>query len=96
MNKIMSNRFVKGALNGVKPVIVALILVTACSLFAKQIFFGNNSFALDNFIFDAKPFGLFIILTLYCLQYKKAHKKSLNAIALLGISALLGLIAYIV
>ncbi len=96
MKKIISNKFVKGALNSIKPVIIALILFTTCTLFLKLIFFGNQSFVLNNFKFNAKPFGLFIVLALYCLKYKKTHKKSLNAIALLGISALLGLIAYIV
>ena len=94
MKKFMTNRFVKGALNGVKPIVLALILSTALLLFIKVMFFGGHSLQ-SEFTFDIRSLTLLIILSGYLLIYKKYKKKSLGSIKLLGLSALFGLILFI-
>ena len=93
MNKFMKNRFVQGALNGVKPIVLALILSTALILFIKVIFFNGQSLQ-SEFIFDKKSLVLLIVLTGYLIIYKRIKKKALSPILLLGLSALLGIIVF--
>ncbi len=93
LNKFMSSRYVKGALNGVKPIVVGLILSTALFLFIKIIFFGGNE--LDSeFVFDLKSLTLFFILCILCLAYRKVTQKKINPIGLLILSACLGIIIF--
>ena len=94
MNKFLKNRFVQGALNGVKPIVLSLILSTALLLFVKVIFFNGQSIK-SEFAFDLKSFTLLITLVMFLIVYKKVNKKSLNPIVLLGLSALLGIILFI-
>ena len=93
MKKFMKNRFVQGALAGVKPIVLALILSTALMLFIKVIFFKGNAIQGD-FEFDLRSLTLLIMLAGLLIIYRKTHKKSLGAIKLLGISALLGIIVF--
>lgn len=93
MNKFIKNRFVQGALNGVKPIVLALILSTALLLFVKVIFFGGHSIT-GEFTFDLRSFALLITLVMFLIIYKKINKKSLNPILLLGLSALMGIIIF--
>ena len=93
MNKFLKNRFVQGALKGVKPIVLALILSTAILLFTKVIFFNGNAIKGD-LQFDIKSLTLLIILSSVMIIYKKTQKKSLGAIKLLGLAALLGLIVF--
>ncbi len=95
MKKFITNKYVKGALDGVKPIVLALILSTALTLLLKVIFFKGTSLK-GEFEFDIKSFTLLIILAGIAVIYKKTHKKSLGAIKLLGLSALLGMIVFIV
>ena len=93
MKKFMKNRFVQGALAGVKPIVLALILSTALLLFIKTIFFNGNAIKGD-ISFDIRSLTLLIMLSGLLIIYKKTQKKSLGAIKLLGISALLGIIIF--
>ena len=93
MAKFMKNKYVQGALNGVKPIVLALILSTALVLFIKTIFFRGNSLK-GEIDFDLRSFTLLVTLSGILFIYKKTHKKSLGAIKLLGLSALLGLIIF--
>ena len=93
MKKFMTNKYVKGALNGVKPIVLALILSTALVLFIKVIFFNGNSFK-GELTFDVRSFTLLITLILIEIIHYKTQKKSLGAIKLLGLSALLGIIIF--
>ena len=95
MNKFMKNRFVQGALAGVKPIVLALILSTALLLFIKTIFFNGNAIKGD-MTFDLRSLTLLIVLSGLLIVYRKTHKKSLGAIKLLGIAALLGIIIFTV
>lgn len=93
MKKFLKNRFVQGALAGVKPIVLALILSTALLLFVKTVFFNGNAIKGD-LSFDIRSFTLLIILTGLLIIYKKTQKKNLGPIKLLGISALLGIIIF--
>ena len=93
MAKFMKNKYVQGALNGVKPIVLALILSTAFVLFIKTIFFRGASLQ-GEIDFDLRSFTLLVSLSGILFIYKKTHKKSLGAIKLLGLSALLGLIIF--
>ena len=95
MKRFMKNRYVQGALKGVRPIVLALILATAIMLFIKVIFFRGNSFK-GEWEFDMRSFTLLIILSSMMFIYKKVRKKSLGAIKLLGLSALLGIIIFTV
>ena len=93
MKRFMKNRFVQGALAGVKPIVLALILSTALMLFIKVIFFKGNAIQGD-FEFDLRSLTMLIMLAGLLIIYRKTHKKSLGAIKLLGISAILGIIVF--
>ena len=93
MKKFLKNKYVQGALDGVKPVVLALILSTALVMFIKVIFFRGNSLK-GELEFDMKSFTLLLVLTSFMFIYKKVNKKGLSPIALLGLSALLGLIIF--
>lgn len=95
LNKFMKNRFVQGALSGVKPIVLALILSTALILLIKVIFFGGHSLS-SEFTFDRKSLVLLITLVIILFINKKVNKKSLSPLLLLGISALLGIIIFTV
>ena len=95
MKKFMKNKYVQGALSGVRPVVLALILSTALVLFIKVLFFRGTSFK-GEFEFDIRSFTLLVILSSILFIYKKVRKKSLGAIKLLGLSALLGIIIFTV
>ena len=93
MKKFIANRIVQGALAGVKPIVLALILSTALLLFVKVVFFNGNAIKGDS-QFDIKSLTLLIMLSGFMVIYKKVKKKSLGAIKLVGLSALLGLIIF--
>ena len=93
MKKFMTNKYVQGALNGVKPIVLALILSTALVLFIKVIFFKSGSFK-GEWDFDIRSFTLLITLVLIEVVHHKTQKKSLGAIKLLGLSALLGIVLF--
>ena len=95
MKKFMKNRFVQGALAGVKPIVLALILSTALLLFVKTIFFNGNAIKGD-MDFDIRSLTMLILLSTLMVVYKKTQKKSLGAIKLLGFAALLGIIVFTV
>ena len=95
MKKFIKNRFVQGALAGVKPIVLALILSTAILLFIKTIFFNGNAIKGD-MEFDLRSLTLLIMLSGILIIYKKTKKKSLGAIKLLGLAALFGIILFTV
>ena len=94
LSKFLKNRFVQGALNGVKPVIVALIAATAIIFFVKIALFSGNPLFSQTVIFDKAAVSLLLVLSLFMFIYYKVQKKSLNPIALLLLSAVLGIILF--
>lgn len=98
MKKILKNKYVQGGLNGVRPIVISLILSTAIFFFIRMVFTAGNAFTYHttDFSFNRSGLAIFSILALICLLYKKDKKKSLNPIILLLISAGLGILIYFV
>ena len=80
----------KAFLNGVKPIIISLIISTGLIIFLKNI--GYNS--LSSFAFDFRPLIIFSLLVGTFLVIKFVFKKKLNTILLLLFSAILGIVVY--
>ena len=95
MNRFITNKFVRGALNGVKPIVLSLIFSTALFMLIKVVFFNGNAIG-GELAFDMKSFTLLIVLVGYIIIHKFVQKKSVSPIKMLGIAALLGLIIFTV
>ena len=93
LKRFAKNKFYKGAINGVKPIVIALISSTVIMLVVKSIFFGGQSLT-SEFNFDRKILSLFLMLLGYSVIYNKVNKKPLKAIPLLLLSALVGIIVF--
>lgn len=93
MNKFITNKYVKGALNGVKPIVLSLIFTTALFMFIKVMFFRGTHLS-GEYSFDMRSFTLLIVLLGYIFIYKYVKKKSVSPIKMLGLAALLGLIIF--
>ena len=94
LSKFLKNRFVQGVLNGVKPVIVALICATAIIFFVKIALFSGNALFSQTVIFDKAAVSLLLTLAAFMFIYYRVQKKSLNPILLLLLSAVLGVILF--
>lgn len=93
LRKFSKNKYYKGAINGVKPIVIALIASTVIMLIVKTVFFNGQSLT-SEFDFDRKILAIFIMLLAFVNLYKAKYKKPLKAIPLLLISALLGIVAF--
>ena len=82
------NKFFKGFIRGVKPVIAALILATGVSLLFKNIGFAG----LASFSFDWVSAVLFALVAAAYIVSLKVFKKKLSAIQIILISAGLGIV----
>jgi chromate transporter len=85
--KLTSNKWFKRILEGIKPVIIGLILSTGMILLAKV--FGYET--RDSFAFNPASAICFGSLCLVSLAYRLIRKKSVPAIALIVVSAGLGI-----
>jgi len=94
LSKFLKNRFVQGALSGVKPVIVALISATAIVFFLKLGLFSGQSLFSTAISFNRISITLLLVLSSFAIIYKLVIKKSLNPIILLLLSALLGIVLF--
>ena len=84
LKNLTGNRYFKGFLKGVKPVIIGLILSTGAFLLTKVVGFTSS----------VSP-EVLIVFALLCAVYflvKKLFKKKLPSIALIGIAAALGIV----
>ena len=95
MNKFLNNKYVRGALDGVRPVILALILSTAIVFLVKLALYSGNPIYSQTIAFDSKSITLLLMVVILMFVYKKVRKKSLNPIAILGICAVLGIFIFI-
>lgn len=87
LKNLTQNRFFKGFLKGVKPVIIALILSTGLILAAKAV--GYRS--LHEFSFDPASLTVLALLTAAYFGAKRIFKKKLSTIVLILLSAALGI-----
>lgn len=92
LSKLLSNKYTKYFLSGVKPIIMALILSTGFILLAKSIGYVT----VTEFNFSWKSLIIFLILVGIYLFAKFVFKKKLNAIILILISAVLGIVVSII
>lgn len=94
MKKMIKNKYVQGALKGVRPIVVALIATTALSFFIKMALYQGHGIGSTDIDFDRASLAIFLIVGGITLIYKKNKKKSLNPILILLISAVLGIIIF--
>ena len=87
LSKIITNKYLKRFIEGVKPVIMALILSTGLFLLIKAL--GYES--LEVFNLNVKSLIIFCILVEIYIIYKLIFKKKMNAILLILISVLVGI-----
>ena len=83
---------VKAFLNGLRPIVIGLIIGTAITLFISVIFSIQNVY--QEITFDYKALIIFGIICLSSILYKRIIKKSISPILLIIFSAILGLFFY--
>lgn len=83
---------VKSFLNGLRPVVVGLILGTSLIMFLTVILSLEK--VSDGIVFDWKALIIFAISASVHFIYKKLRKKAISPIILILISAILGMIFY--
>lgn len=81
----LKNKTVNKALNGVKPVVVGLIIGTAVNMAYKTLSLKP---------FDFISLGIMIAVAIACLVYKKIRKKALSPIIVILGAAVLGMLFY--
>ena len=88
LKNFTENKYFKGFLKGVKPVVSALILSTGILLLARSAGFTQwNSLSLDWI-----SIGIFASLCAIWYLYRRVTKKKLSSISLILISAVLGIL----
>ena len=93
LRKFSKNKFYKGAINGVKPIVISLIASTVIMLIIKSVFFSGGSIN-SEFNFDRKILSVFLILFGFVNIYKAKNKKPFKTIPLLLLSALFGILVF--
>lgn len=83
---------VKAFLNGLRPVVVGLIVGTAITMFLSVILSLNTVY--EQVTFDWKALVIFFVAAITHFVYKKITKKNVSPILLIIISALLGMLFY--
>lgn len=87
LQNLTDNRYFKGFLQGVKPVIIALILSTGTVMLAKT----AGYISLHAFSADFVSMTVFTLLTAIYFVTKWVFKKTIPAVALILLSAALGI-----
>jgi len=88
LTKIIKNPYCNAFLNGIKPIVVALILSTGIVLVLKCIGYQN----LNTFSFDLQSVVCFCILSAMYLICKFAFNKKINSILFIAMSAVVGIV----
>ena len=84
---------VKAFLDGLKPVVVGLILGTGITIFL-QVILSFANISSNTLYFDWKALVIFTVVLLTHVIYKKQTKKAISPILLIIISAALGILFY--
>ncbi len=92
LKNFTENKFFKGFINGVKPVIVALILSTGLILLFKAVGYVS----LHEFNFDLLSLIIFLSICAAFYGYKWIAKKKMSTIVLILVSASFGIIFNII
>ena len=91
-SKLLQFAGVKAFLNGIKPVVMGLILATGITLSLSVIIGINN--VNDAFVFDWKALVIFVFVSATYVVYKKIKKFTISPILLILLSAVLGMLLY--
>lgn len=92
LEKFIKSKYVRGALDGVKPIVLALITSVVILMIVKIIFFNGSSLQ-SEFKFDIKSLTLFLDFLFYYLIKRKTGKK-FHPILFILLSAILGIIVF--
>ena len=84
---------VKAFIDGIRPVVIGLILGTSITIFM-QVIFAFENIKTSTINFDYKALIIFSIIALISIITKRKTKKAISPILLIIISAILGLILY--
>lgn len=84
---------VKAFIDGIRPVVIGLILGTAITIFM-QVIFAFENIQISTITLDYKALIIFSIVALISIITKRKIKKVISPILLIIISAVLGLILY--
>ena len=84
---------VKAFIDGIRPVVIGLILGTSITIFM-QVIFAFENIKTSTINFDYKALIIFSIIALISIIVKRKTKKAISPILLIIISAILGLILY--
>ena len=90
--KFLKNKYVQRALKGIKAVVLGLIISTGIIFVIKT--FGFVS--LNEFNFNLISTIILVLLFIIYYGYSFIRKKKINAILLIGISAVLGIIVNLI
>lgn len=92
MKNIMKYKGVQAALNGIKPVVVGLIVATGTTM-ALSVLFAISSIP-AKFHIEYKAVIIFLTIVAVDLSFKKIRKKSVSPILLIILSAIMGILLY--
>lgn len=92
LKNLVKNKYFQAFLNGVKPVVIGLILSTGVMLIIKCV--GFNS--INSFVFNYQSLIVFIIIAFIFYFTKIVYKKKINTILLILISAGLGILVSLI
>ncbi len=89
LRKLLQNRYMKAALGGMKPCIIGIILTTGIIMVLRNcgILIGNNSVDILTVVLTC---GMGVIY----FGSRKVLKKGISPIGLIGLSAIVGAVAY--
>ena len=89
LKKLLKNKYVQAVLRGLKPCIIGIILATGVYMVFKRCFSGIAEFSVN-----LTAIGLTIALSIIYFGSRKILKNGISPIALLGLSALAGVVLY--
>ena len=92
MHGLMKFAGVQAFLKGIRPVVVGLIVGTAITIFLTVVL--SLKTIQSSIAFDFKALIIFILVGASSIIYKKIKKKNLSVIALILLSAVLGILFY--
>lgn len=90
MSKFINNKYVKALISGIMPCVIGIILATGSCMIVKNIFTGFTTAV------DIKAVIISVILAGLFFGIKKDGKKLISPIALIAISAVIGMVVNIV
>lgn len=93
LKNFTNNKYFKGFLNGVKPVVLSLILTTGITLLIQII--GYN-FKTAEFSFSLESLLVFLEISALYLIFRYVAKIKLNSILIIVLSAILGIVMCVI